>query len=232
MNDPKTDSAMGLRGPKALAIMLIVAAALTTVDLWSKWYFFKTIATECHHFDYYRCGDPHLHPDRIPVVDRLFGVISFDLVNSWNEGAAFGGFKGAQTFFRLVSFAAIGLLGYFSWTAAHSGVGYQVILGLVTSGVIGNFYDRLRWRGVRDFLDVYAAPDSGLGQWLVARFGTSHWPTFNVADACIVVGTILLIVKFYGDEKRDRRRQEIHDQNRPFTQRVEPGPGPEPKPRA
>jgi lipoprotein signal peptidase len=45
---------------------------------------------------------------------------------------------------------------------------------------------------VIDFLDVYLT-SSRLAEWLVARFGTSHWPTFNVADSSIVVGACLLL---------------------------------------
>ena len=50
------------------------------------------------------------------------------------------------------------------------------------------------WRGeVIDFLDVYVPP-GGLADRFVAWFGTSHWPTFNVADSAIVVGAGCLLV--------------------------------------
>jgi signal peptidase II len=56
----------------------------------------------------------------------------------------------------------------------------QVALGLVIGGAFGNVIDRLRLGAVFDFLDFH--------------LGTSHWPAFNVADSCICVGAVLLIV--------------------------------------
>ena len=55
---------------------------------------------------------------------------------------------------------------------------YRPALGIILGGALGNVVDRLRFDGaVLDFIGVYS------------------WPTFNVADAAIVVGTILLMVQ-------------------------------------
>jgi signal peptidase II len=54
---------------------------------------------------------------------------------------------------------------------------------LVLSGAIGNLYDRFRFEGVRDFIDVCFGDVEG---W--------HWPTFNVADIALVVGIGLLLL--------------------------------------
>ena len=53
-------------------------------------------------------------------------------------------------------------------------------LGLVMGGALGNLVDRIRFRAVVDFLDVY------WGDW--------HWPAFNVADSAIFVGAALACV--------------------------------------
>ena len=50
-------------------------------------------------------------------------------------------------------------------------------LGLVMGGALGNLVDRVRFRAVVDFLDVY------WGDW--------HWPAFNIADSAIFVGAVL-----------------------------------------
>jgi lipoprotein signal peptidase len=49
-------------------------------------------------------------------------------------------------------------------------------LGLILAGALGNFYDRVVFHGVRDFLYFY---------WI-------EWPVFNIADCCLVCGALLL----------------------------------------
>ncbi len=55
-----------------------------------------------------------------------------------------------------------------------------IALGLLVGGCVGNFVDRLRLGYVVDFID--------LNLW-----GSFHWPAFNIADAAIVIGAILLV---------------------------------------
>jgi signal peptidase II len=59
---------------------------------------------------------------------------------------------------------------------------------LVLGGAVGNLYDRWRWDRVRDWVDV-------------VLFGW-HYPTFNVADAALVVGIAILLLDSF------RRRPE------------------------
>jgi signal peptidase II len=60
-------------------------------------------------------------------------------------------------------------------------------LALVVAGALGNLIDRLRLGKVVDFVDWYV--------------GTYHWPAFNVADACIVVGAVMLVLFSFGADK-------------------------------
>ena len=51
--------------------------------------------------------------------------------------------------------------------------------GAIIGGAIGDIIDRIRFRGVTDFLDFYV--------------GSQHWPAFNMADVFVVCGVVLLI---------------------------------------
>jgi signal peptidase II len=51
---------------------------------------------------------------------------------------------------------------------------------LVISGALGNVIDRLRFGYVVDFVQWYA--------------GSFQWPVFNLADSCIVVGAVLMVL--------------------------------------
>jgi len=105
------------------------------------------------------------------------------LVHVRNPGVAFGMLADVAWKWRLPFFIAVGVAaGWLLWTvfrqAGHLKAG-RVAMGLILGGAVGNFIDRMRYGAVVDFIDVWA--------------GKFHWPTFNVADSGISVGTGLLI---------------------------------------
>lgn len=57
---------------------------------------------------------------------------------------------------------------------------------LVIAGALGNVIDRLRFGYVVDFVD-----------WYVGKY---HWPIFNIADSCIVVGAVILVLSSFTKE--------------------------------
>lgn len=104
---------------------------------------------------------------------RLVGGVRVVLV--YNSGISFSRLAGAgQIVVVLVAAVAIGV----AVALALSPPRYRPALGVILGGAVGNLIDRLRFDGaVVDFIAVYS------------------WPSFNVADAAIVVGTILIGVQ-------------------------------------
>lgn len=105
----------------------------------------------------------------------------FNLVMVWNRGISFGLF--GQTgyghiIFSVTSLAIVAVLLSWLWKAENALL--VTALGLVIGGALGNIIDRIRFKAVADFLDFY------VGVW--------HWPAFNIADAGICVGVILLCI--------------------------------------
>jgi len=91
-----------------------------------------------------------------------------------NTGAAFGMFQNANMLLILVMLLIIGYVIY-SWKdiTKYGGLATWAAV-LILTGALGNLYDRFTLGFVVDFID-----------WRV-------WPVFNVADACITVGAVLL----------------------------------------
>lgn len=119
----------------------------------------------------------------------------FDIVRSENRGVAFGLFNDSTSEWRtllliLFSLGVMVMLTVMLWQSARSDRLTLYGLGLVLGGAAGNVFDRVVWGRVTDFLELY------IGQF--------HWPTFNVADSAIVVGSGLLLL----DLLRPKRQAE------------------------
>jgi len=110
----------------------------------------------------------------------------FDIVHSQNRGVAFGILNESTSPWRtvvLIVFAAVALVlvAGLIWKASRLDRWTTTGLALVLGGAAGNLYDRILWGRVTDFLEFY--------------IGEYHWPTFNVADSCIVIGSGLLLLE-------------------------------------
>lgn len=105
----------------------------------------------------------------------------FDLVLVWNRGISYGLFQQEGSFGRLV-LVAISLLAcalIVFWLTKPSSRLQSLALGLVLGGAAGNAVDRAAYGAVADFVLLYA--------------GDFEWYVFNIADAAIVVGVLLIL---------------------------------------
>jgi signal peptidase II len=116
----------------------------------------------------------------------VFKVIPgfFEIIRSENRGVAFGIFNDSTfewrtTLLVLVSAVAVVAVSIILWNAHKLDRISLWALALVLGGAAGNVFDRIVSGKVTDFLQVY--------------LGSYPWPTFNVADSAIVVGSVLLL---------------------------------------
>jgi signal peptidase II len=195
------------RSPLALACFALVAALGLVADLWLKsasWNYF--VAREASG-DYAMVAVDSAGSIR-PVRandDRIVVPKLLELTAVANQGAAMGLGQGRKTLFILVSFAAIGVLGYFF---AHSGARhlYQVVLGLLLAGVLGNLYDRLTHGYVRDMLHIFPGLYWSDVHGNLAAVELFPW-VFNLADVylCVGVPAVLLYGLFARDEQETEK---------------------------
>jgi len=126
--------------------------------------------------------EAHVSPfDVHPVIPGFF-----DIMHSQNRGVAFGLMSDSTSAWRTVvlivfSAAALLLVAGLLWRASRLDRWTAAGLALVLGGAAGNLFDRILWGRVTDFLEFY--------------IGDLHWPTFNVADSCIVIGSGLLLME-------------------------------------
>jgi signal peptidase II len=139
-----------------------------------------------------------LYDEGIPVIPGFF-----DIVHAENPGAAFGMLGGAENrmiFFAIFTVIAVGVLGQMLWQLPKDDRLQNLALAFITSGAIGNAIDRVQKQSVTDFLRVYTDNPSAKAK-LVEWFGTAEWPSFNVADAAIVIGLGLFVVHWFFFER-------------------------------
>jgi lipoprotein signal peptidase len=116
--------------------------------------------------------------------DRLDGGSRVPHVN---QGALFGFLRDHKTLansgFAVISLLAAAAIVY--WSTHRSTARDRWLcaaLGLILAGTLGNFYDRVVFNGVRDFLHWNYLFD---------------WPVFNIADCCLVCGAGLLLLQAF-----------------------------------
>jgi signal peptidase II len=107
----------------------------------------------------------------------------FTLVNVTNTGAAFGSFKGNNTFFVVISIIALVVVTVLLLRHRQPDAWRDVSLALLLAGILGNLTDRLLHGHVIDFLLFN----------LHVRYA-DPWPAFNVADSCISIAVVLFII--------------------------------------
>ena len=126
----------------------------------------------------------------------ILGCLS--LTNVRNTGSAFGLFVNQAFLLTLIAIVGVvAILLFYRYFSKSSMLGVSA-LSLVFGGAIGNLIDRLRFGYVTDFIDVRLWHDF-------------HWPSFNVADSAITVGSIALVVFIFltfgkadGSSSKDR----------------------------
>ena len=106
--------------------------------------------------------------------------INFDLI--WNTGIGFGFLSSSSsliynTISIIVGIIVIALILISLKSDKFDKTSFSLIIG----GAIGNFYDRIFFKAVPDFIDIH--------------YGNFHWFTFNIADIFITIGVICLITK-------------------------------------
>lgn len=127
--------------------------------------------------------------DYIEIIPGLF-----NLTYVQNPGAAFGIFGETAGILRLViligiSIFALAMLLFMyqktegRYTLTHSGI------AMIIGGAVGNLIDRIRLSWVMDFLDFY--------------WNGHHWPAFNIADAAITLGTVILMFNILFSKNRN-----------------------------
>ena len=106
--------------------------------------------------------------------------LNIDLI--WNTGIGFGIFSVSSILvYSLISFIICSIIFVLIYFMIISQIFDKLTYSLIVGGALGNFYDRLVFNAVPDFIDLH--------------YNGFHWFTFNFADIAITLGIILFFAK-------------------------------------
>lgn len=128
--------------------------------------------------------------DSISVIGDILEITSHR-----NYGAAWGMLQNQMTFFYIITIIVLIAIAFFYYKEACYNPIMQLGLTLIFAGAIGNFIDRLFRGNVVDFIDT--------------KIINYDFPIFNVADACLTIGVIVLLYEMLFNQKEEKRNENI-----------------------
>ena len=154
---------------KGLSLNLIILITIFLIDRISKLYILKLSEVE---------GSVEIY---VTSYLNLFLI--------WNKGIAFGLLSVNENLIYNIITTLIGLIiiviFFMMWKNNRI---ERYFLGIIAGGALGNFYDRIVYAAVPDFIDLH--------------FHEFHWFVFNIADIFITVGVFcLILVELFGNNK-------------------------------
>ena len=153
---------------KPRALGLITAAVVLIADQLVKWWMLS---------DVFGLAPPIVAGMTAPSI-YLTSFLNLTLV--WNDGISFGLFGGTDGVWILSALAVLVSLGLLIWLWRAQGRLLVLSLGLIIGGALGNVIDRVRFGAVADFLDL--------------QLMGYNFFVFNVADAAISIGVVLIVI--------------------------------------
>lgn len=186
------------RAEKRLILAVVLITAIILADQYTKWLVMETMLRVRESggvapaFLEWFFAQKHIslfESDR-DIFHTLTLHPNLNFVMVWNQGISFGMFDtnavlAPLLFMGLSILISVMLL---IWFVLAEGRLISVALPLIIGGAIGNVIDRMRFAAVADFIDVHV--------------GEQHWPAFNLADSCVVVGALLLAISMPGGGKK------------------------------
>ena len=130
-----------------------------------------------------------IHQDKNFSGSEIFSSEFLNINLIWNEGIAFGlfSFDDAKLYNTLTFLILIIILAIIFMIFKSTGLKKLALL-MILGGALGNFFDRIVYKAVPDFIDFH--------------IGNFHWFIFNVSDIFITIGVILMIIIEISDKPK------------------------------
>lgn len=157
-----------------------------------------------------KLGGMHLG-ESISVIGNFFRITFTE-----NPGMAFGfdpgsDFKLLISIFSLV--ASVGLLIYL-FASRNKSLSLRIAIALILAGALGNVFDRMFYGLIYHYAPLFygkVVDFFDFDFFNFTLFGRSYerWPIFNIADASVTVGVLILLFFYKKHQEDDNKSKEI-----------------------
>ena len=121
-----------------------------------------------------------IHQDKLNFSSEIYSSKFLNIHLIWNEGIAFGLFSFNEDYlYNFLTLIIFMVIIFIIFIISKSNRIKKYALLLVLGGALGNFFDRIIYKAVPDFIDFHV--------------GNFHWFIFNVSDIFICIGIIVMI---------------------------------------
>ena len=143
----------------------------------------------------FRCDEPFV------LIDRVI-----EIVQTKNDGIAFGlggGMRYGAVLWSVLSIVAVFLLVFFYVKYVRRRPANTIAFALIIGGALGNLTDRISADGkVLDFIQL----------------SFINWPAFNIADAAIVVGVVIMVFTIVSDHEQTGQEKPVNSVGLPGSE--------------
>ena len=133
-----------------------------------------------------------IYLDKKFLGSEIFSSKFLNIQLFWNEGIAFGLFSFNEKYlYNILTFFILIIIFVILFMIIKSDGFKKHSLLMILGGAIGNFFDRIFYKAVPDFIDFHV--------------GDFHWFIFNIADVFITLGVILMIILEFADINKEQK---------------------------
>ena len=163
---------------------------LFVIDIVTKWVVFNHFGVEA------MIEGRRSDSGAIPVINGFCYI-----GGAINNGAAFSMLAGNRALLLIISLVMSCLfVGYYSFQYKKLTTIYKVALALMIAGAVGNLIDRaFYWPSTTGF--------DGVIDWIIFKFGSWEFAMFNIADSCLVIGIIVVLIAMIIEEVQEAKKK-------------------------
>ena len=134
-----------------------------------------------------------IYLDKKFIGSEIFSSKYLNMHLIWNEGIAFGLFSfGEKVYYNILTILILIIIFVIIYMAIKSEGFKKYSLLMILGGALGNFFDRVYYKAVPDFIDFH--------------FEEFHWFIFNIADVFITIGVFFMIfLEFIGNNSYQKK---------------------------